>query len=178
MSYKGYKLLSLMVEDFVELLRTDGVEYYNVHPMDNMEDYRMDKREKNVTVYLSSEFNVDDSWFINIDNVLESLSEDEFRAQILKDKDKILKSYYKAEEIHHDLKNNNEVRTAILEINIFELDELDEDYEIIYQDVNLEAIAEILAEVKVVDLYDNFANYAGTMEINQVDRMFYLTNKN
>ena len=176
-----YKLLSLMVEDFVELLRTDGVEYYNVHPMDNMEDYRMDKREENVTVYLSSEFNVDDSWFINIDNVLESLSEDEFRAQILKDKDKILKSYYKAEEIYHDLKNNNEVRTAILEINIFELDELDElgeDYEVIYQDVNLEAIAEILAEVKVVDLYDNFASYAGTMEINQVDRMFYLTNKN
>ena len=173
-----YKLLSLMVEDFVELLRTDGVEYYNVHPMDNMEDYRMDKREENVTVYLSSEFNVDDSWFINIDNVLESLSEDEFKAQILKDKDKILKSYYEAEEIYHDLKNNNEVRTAILESNIFELDELDEDYEIIYQDVNLEAIAEILAEVNVVDLYANLASYAGSMEINEVDGMFYLTNKN
>lgn len=170
-----YKLLSLMVEDFVELLRTDGVEYYNVHPMDNMEDYRMDKREENVTVYLSSEFNIDDSWFINIDNVLESLSEDEFKAQILKDKDKILKSYYEAEEIYHDFKNNNEVRTAILENHVVQLNEIDEDDEVIYQDVNLEAIAEVFAQVHIVDLYASLVGYASPMGINEVDGMFYLT---
>ena len=173
------KLLSLMVEDFVELLRTDGIEYYNVHPMENMEEYRMDKREENVTVYLSPEFNSDDSWLINIDNVLESLSEDEFKAQIVKDKDRILKSYYEAEEIYHDLKNNNEVRTEILKSNaveLDELDELDEDDEIIYQDVNLEEIAKILAQVSVVDLYTNLTGYAGSMGIVKVNEMFYLTN--
>ena len=76
-------------------------------------------------------------------------------------------------------KKNKEVGTEILKSNVVELDELDEldeDDEIIYQDMNLEEIAEILAQVSVVDLYANLTGYAGSMGIVKVNEMFYLIN--
>lgn len=174
------KVLKLMIEDFSEIYRTQGVEIYPIYQMEMFDDYKSNQLEKFWETkdakypYLSGDFDEDKSWFIKEENYVRSIDEEELTENLLNNKDTIINKYYEAEELYENvLMNNNEIRSEILEECVIET-EVDEDDEIIYQDVNIEAIAETLAQLKLKDLYANLVGYGSTMSIVKSDDMFSL----
>lgn len=88
----------------------------------------------------------------------------------------IVNDYKQAEKEGVSLHNKVEVRTQLLKDNLI-VDELTEedlkDASVIYQDVNLEPIAETLQEVTIEDLEAQLGYY-GTWQVHSLNEVCYL----
>lgn len=101
-----------------------------------------------------------------------SVDEENLENYIQKHEDQIINDY---KEIDKDKSTYNhiEIREEILKENLIVDDENSEDYEVIYLDVNLESIAEILAQITIEDLEARLGPYGG-WQIQQKDGVYML----
>lgn len=101
-----------------------------------------------------------------------NLDEENLENYIQKHEDQIINDY---KEIDKDKSTYNhvEIREEILKENLIIDDENSEDYEVIYLDVNLESIAEILAQITIEDLEARLGPYGG-WQIQQKDGVYML----
>lgn len=101
-----------------------------------------------------------------------NLDEENLENYIQKHEEQIINDY---KEIDKDKSTYNhvEIREEILKENLIVDDENSEDYEVIYLDVNLESIAEILAQITIEDLEARLGPYGG-WQIQQKDDVYML----
>lgn len=115
---------------------------------------------------------LDDLIFINHKDYGVLEDKVELDAFLKVNKDKIVADYNKAEEDGVSMYNSVEVRTQILKDNLITDEDL-EDFEVLYQDVNLEAIGETLKEITVEDLNRQLSHY-GTWQIHLQNGLYIL----
>lgn len=179
------KMLILMVEDFIEINRSKGVEVYPVHSMETIEDFRKDaiatlygKVENYRSFGMLCDFNFEDEWFINNNNIVSSLSQEELEEKLLTEKDSIINLYLDVEkEYPEELMNKTEIMTEMLKKASFNIDQsdLEESYQVVYQDAGLDSIAEALSEVTINDLMRQLKNFSsGGWTIAKNDDQYYL----
>lgn len=101
-----------------------------------------------------------------------NLDEENLENYIQKHEDQIINDY---KEIDKDKSTYNhvEIREEILKENLIIDDENSEDYEVVYLDVNLESIAEMLAQITIEDLEARLSHYGG-WQIQQKDDVYML----
>lgn len=101
-----------------------------------------------------------------------NLDEENLENYIQKHEDQIINDY---KEIDKDKSTYNhvEIREEILKENLIIDDENSEDYEVVYLDVNLESIAEMLAQITIEDLEARLSPYGG-WQIQQKDDVYML----
>lgn len=165
------KLLKLMIEDITEA-NWVGHEAYQVYNMHDF-DYVLDMCSKlDVVRNIDEDFNPDASWFIN-DGRIKSLDAEQFAAFLDDNRETIREIYDELEDENVDLNNALEVRVELLKGVVEEVSEVEEDCDIIYQDIDIEAIADVLLEVSVRDLAQNIGHY-GSWQVILVDGTHYL----
>lgn len=103
--------------------------------------------------------------YVNVD-------EEDLENYIQKHEDQIINDY-KAIDKDKSTYNHVEIRREILKENLIVDDENSEDYEVIYLDVNLESIAEMLAQITIEDLEARLGPYGG-WQIQQKDGVYML----
>lgn len=101
-----------------------------------------------------------------------NVDEENLESYIQKHEDQIINDY-KAIDRDKSTYNHVEIRREILKENLIIDDENSEDYEIIYLDVNLESIAEMLAQITIEDLEARLGPYGG-WQIQQKDGVYML----
>lgn len=179
------KILMLMVEDFIEVNRSKGVEVYPVHSMETIEDFRKDalatlygKVENYRSFGMLCDFNFEDEWFINNNNIVSSLSQKALEEKLLTEEDSIINLYLDIEkEYPEELMNKNEIVTEMLRKYVFPIDQsdLEESYHTVYQDAGLDSIAEALSEVTIKDLMRQLQNASsGGWAVAKNDGQYYL----
>lgn len=162
------EILKLMVEDIVET-EVSNYDKYKVYPIEDLE-YRTGFT---AISDLGSRFSNDNKqWFIQDGNSLIGLSNKEYEDFLLENHEKIKEIYKEMESQRYGMYNDIAIRLMILEDYVHEVDELE--YEtIIYQDVNLEPIAETITEARVDHIIDELGYY-GSWEIVKFNGMYYL----
>lgn len=101
-----------------------------------------------------------------------NVDEEDLENYIQKHEDQIINDY-KAIDKDKSTYNHVEIRREILKENLIVDDENSEDYEVIYLDVNLESIAEMLAQITIEDLEARLGPYGG-WQIQQKDGVYML----
>lgn len=101
-----------------------------------------------------------------------NVDEENLESYIQKHEDQIINDY-KAIDRDKSTYNHVEIRREILKENLIIDDENSEDYEVIYLDVNLESIAEMLAQITIEDLEARLGPYGG-WQIQQKDGVYML----
>ena len=101
-----------------------------------------------------------------------NVDEENLESYIQKHEDQIINDY-KAIDRDKSTYNHVEIRREILKENLIVDDENSKDYEVIYLDVNLESIAEMLAQITIEDLEARLGPYGG-WQIQQKDGVYML----
>lgn len=101
-----------------------------------------------------------------------NVDEENLENYIQKHEDQIINDY-KAIDRDKSTYNHVEIRREILKENLIIDDENSKDYEVIYLDVNLESIAEMLAQITIEDLEARLGPYGG-WQIQQKDGVYML----
>ena len=101
-----------------------------------------------------------------------NVDEENLESYIQKHEDQIINDY-KAIDRDKSTYNHVEIRREILKENLIVEDENSKDYEVIYLDVNLESIAEMLAQITIEDLEARLGPYGG-WQIQQKDGVYML----
>lgn len=101
-----------------------------------------------------------------------NVDEENLENYIQKHEDQIINDY-KAIDKDKSTYNHVEIRGEILKENLIVDDENLEDYEVIYLDVNLESIAEMLSQITIEDLEARLGPYGG-WQIQQKDDVYML----
>lgn len=101
-----------------------------------------------------------------------NVDEENLENYIQKHEDQIINDY-KAIDKDKSTYNHVEIRREILKENLIVDDENSKDYEVIYLDVNLESIAEMLSQITIEDLEARLGPYGG-WQIQQKDGVYML----
>lgn len=101
-----------------------------------------------------------------------NVDEENLENYIQKHEDQIINDY-KAIDRDKSTYNHVEIRKEILKENLIIDDENSKDHEVIYLDVNLESIAEMLAQITIEDLEARLGPYGG-WQIQQKDGVYML----
>lgn len=168
------EILKLMVESIVES-RDEKYYEYQVFPMDDFNEVTEDLDSSEIVSKLDKYFELTDDWFL-ISDKIKSFNEEEYLEFLENNSDKIFEVYNSLEEENNYSYNCVEIRRELLKKYVYTSDEVDES-KVIYQDVSLEAIAEILQGVSIPDIKQNFGYY-GSMRIIYLDDMYYYTDEN
>lgn len=179
MDIKG---LLFMLGDFSNVYYYEESEIYPIHTMENLGEFEINTLDNDLYVggiSYDSNFDKEQPWFKNNNGTLTSLSEAEVTGIITEDKDNIVSLYHKVEQDYKQHLNNcEEIRTLLLTNAVVEEEgdlELDEFDTIIYQDVNVSALAEVLAEVTVSDIQSHLRSVSSpSWDVVLHDEMHYL----
>lgn len=167
------EVYKLIISDLVESDKLNEYDNYNIHSMEDFDDLE-EIQALSEKAKFAKDFDMNKIWIRLKDNIIHSIDDKELQEIINQDKDKLLEIYDILTK-DNQVNNSVEVRTEILKQNLIEVKEIEdlEERELIYQDVNLESIAEILTEVNLVDL-KNQLGYYGDWQIIKLEDMHYL----